>query len=112
MATLLDAPLLAQTLQALPGWSGDTHALMREVHLTPAQDAELRERVAIDTAALAHPVTVETVSGGTRYVLTSPAEGGVTELDIMLASHISDLAHRLDEREPGVHARRADAIAP
>jgi 4a-hydroxytetrahydrobiopterin dehydratase len=108
--TLLDEPLVDDTLQSLPGWSGDRHTLWREFHLPPRLDEELRSRVDVDATAMGHPADVERVDGGTRFVLTTPEVGGVTELDVALASHISDLAHELSEREPGVEAVRDDEV--
>ena len=108
--TLLDEPLVDDTLQSLPGWSGDRYTLWREVHLPPSQDEELRRLVDVDSAAMGHSVEMEPLDGGTRFVLTTHDVGGVTELDVALAAHISDLAHRLSPREPGVEAVRDDDV--
>ncbi len=108
MPTLLDDALLSETLHSLPGWQGGPQAIWRDVHLTRKQDAELRRQIATDAGAMGHGPVIEDRGGGvTRYVLTTEVGGGVTELDIVLASHISDLVHRLAETEPGVHAVRA-----
>jgi 4a-hydroxytetrahydrobiopterin dehydratase len=108
--TLLDEPLVDDTLQSLPGWNGDQHTLWREVRLPPRLDDELRRMVDVDSAAMGHDVDIERVEGGTRYVLTTHDVGGVSELDVALAAHISDLAHRLSQREPGVDAVRDDEV--
>ena len=106
--TLLDEPLVHETLLALPGWEGDSHRIWRDVQLSPAVDHELRRQIAVDAGAMGQPYTVEDRGAGTtRFVLG--VESGVTERDIALASHISDLAHRLARTEPGVDAIRADA---
>jgi 4a-hydroxytetrahydrobiopterin dehydratase len=110
MATLLDTSLLDETLHALPGWHADAAEIWREVHLDPGTDGELRRRIDEAGASMGHRPRVETVPGGTRFTLSTPEEGGVTELDIVLASHISDEAHRLDPAEPGVHAVRQDEV--
>jgi 4a-hydroxytetrahydrobiopterin dehydratase len=107
--TLLEGPLVDDTLKSLPGWSGDKHTLWREVHLPPDLDQELRRQVDVDSTAMGHAAEAEQVEGGTRYVLTTHDVGGVSELDVALAARISDLAHQLSSDEPGVHAvRRKD----
>ena len=108
MTTLLDETLIADTLKSLPGWEGDSTRLWRDVHLAPDVDAELRRQVTVDAQAMGHDPAVESVDGGTRFVLTTHDAGGVTELDITLASHISDLVHRIKNEEPGVEALRHD----
>jgi len=108
MATLLDDELVRDTLQSLPGWEGDHRQISRELHLPPKQDAELRRLVEEDAEAMDHHPEVQRVKGGTKFVLSTHSEGGVTELDVALASRISDLAHRLVPAEPGVDAVRED----
>lgn len=110
MATLLDDALIADTLGSLPGWQGDSTRIWRDVHLPPADDAELRRQVAVDAGAMGHDPQLEDIEGGTRFVLTTHDAGGVTELDITMASHLSDLIHRLSGAEPGVEAERADEV--
>ena len=116
MPTLLDAPLVDETLEALPGWNRGEGEIWRELRLPKALDAQLRKQVTQDAQAMEHEVQVETVKGGTRFVLRTPEVGGVSELDVMLASHISDVVHRLTEAapgvpdEPGVEAVRADGV--
>jgi 4a-hydroxytetrahydrobiopterin dehydratase len=112
MATLLDGRLVDDTLASLPGWNHGDGDLWREVHLPKEADAALRREVEADATAMDHHVTVEQVKGGTRFSLRTEDVGGVSELDIALASRISDLAHRLAEQaggdEPGVNAVRRD----
>ena len=108
MATLLDETLISDTLESLPGWQGDSTRLYRDVHLDPDQEAELRRQLEVDAGAMGHAPTFEAGDGSTRIVLRTTDEGGVTELDIMMASHISDLVHRLSHTEPGVEALRTD----
>lgn len=105
MPTLLDEALVADTLRSLPGWQGGTDQISREVQLTSEQEVELRRQVAVDADAMDHHPQVEELPGGVRFVLWTHSAGGVTELDISLASHISDLVHRLTGAE-GVHAVR------
>lgn len=109
MPTLLDASLVTDTLLSLPGWEGSTERIWRDVHLTPEQGTELRRQIEVDGTSLGHAPTIEEVAGATRLTLSTPESGGVTELDIALASHISDLVHRLSSSEPGIDAVRHGA---
>jgi pterin-4a-carbinolamine dehydratase len=112
VATLLDDALIADTLESLPGWEGDSTRLWRDVHLDREQDAELRRQIDVDAGVMGHAPSFEQGDGSTRIVLRTDEVDGVTELDVMLASHISDLVHRLSSDEPGVDALRHDqAIA-
>ncbi|MCU1602138.1 MAG: putative pterin-4-alpha-carbinolamine dehydratase [Frankiales bacterium] len=104
MATLLDETLIADSLNSLPGWEGDSSRLWRDVHLDEPATAELRRQLAVDAEAMGHAPSFE----GDRIVLTTTEAGGVTELDIMMASHISDLLHRLSHTEPGIEAVNDD----
>ncbi|MFN2538530.1 MAG: 4a-hydroxytetrahydrobiopterin dehydratase [Mycobacteriales bacterium] len=108
MATLLDETLISDTLESLPGWHGDRARLWRDVHLDPEQEAELRRQIAVDAAAMDHAPSFEEGEDGIRIVLQTSEQGGVTELDVVMASHISDLVHRLSQAEPGVDAVRSD----
>ena len=109
MTTLLAPDLLDETLHALPGWHGDaTTGIWREVHLTGEAAATLRQKVDEAGTCMHHLAQVREVSGGLRFELRTLEVDGVSELDITLASHISDTAHRLDPSEPGVHAERPD----
>ena len=108
MPTLLDDAQVTDTLRSLPGWQGSRERIWRDVRVTPEQDAELRRQVAVDADAMGHHPVLEDVSGGTRFVLWTHDQQGVTELDIALASHISDLLHRLTGQR-GVSAVRSGA---
>lgn len=106
MPTLLDETLIADTLESLPGWQGDTSRLWRELKMDADKDRELRRQIEVDATAMGHSPRYE----DGRIVLTTEEAGGVTELDVMLASHISDLMHRLEHDEPGVEAVRDDEV--
>ncbi len=110
MPTLLDAALVTETLTALPGWQGDAARIWRDVQLAPDIATELKRQVGVDASAMAHHPQVEDIPGGCRFVLYTDEVGGVSELDIAMASHISDLAHRLSKNEPGIHAQRSDEV--
>jgi 4a-hydroxytetrahydrobiopterin dehydratase len=112
VTTLLDDTQIADTLESLPGWTGDSTGLRRELQLDPKKDAELRRQIGIDGEAMGHVPSLEKSKGGTLIVLRTEDAGGVTELDVVMASHISDLAHRLSADEPGVDAvRTGDTVA-
>lgn len=107
MTTNLNEELLLETLQALPGWESNGSSIWRDVHLAPDDEQELRRQVAVDAGALGHaPEITDRGNGVTRFTLGS--SGAVTEVDIALASHLSDLVHRLKPAEPGVAALRDD----
>lgn len=108
MATLLDDALIADTLGSLPGWQGDSTRLWRDVSLDPDQETELRRQIDVDAGAMGHAPTFEQAEGATRIVLRTADQDGVTELDVALASHISDLLHRISGDERGVEAIRKD----
>jgi 4a-hydroxytetrahydrobiopterin dehydratase len=110
MAQLLTEPLVDQTLQSLPGWEKGDGTISREVHLPADLDAKLREEVELDSQAMGHAVQVEKTKSGTRFSLRTDEVGGVSELDVVLASRISDLTHRMLDSEPGVEAVRRDEI--
>lgn len=107
MPTLLDDALLTETLQALPGWVASDQAIYRDIRLPAEQLTELRRQVLMDAGSMKHDVLMTEQEGGaTRFILTTAGSGGVTELDIALASHISDLMHTQTASEPGVNAVR------
>lgn len=91
MATLLDASLIADALTALPGWSGDTGRLRRAVEVDAATAAALGTEIAAAADAMNHHPSVERAGDVTTFVLWTHSAGGVTELDITLASRISDI---------------------
>lgn len=91
MATLLSADLLADALTRLPGWSGDTSALRRTVELPPERLDELLRRVQQTADAMNHHPDVERTENAATFSLSTHSAGGVTELDVALASRIDDL---------------------
>ncbi len=109
MPTLLDDALVADSLAALEGWTGTRERIERTVDLDPDQDAALRSLIAEAADALDHHPVVEEGDGGTRYVLWTHSAGGVTELDIALASRINDLLHQVTGDASPTSAPRQDA---
>jgi 4a-hydroxytetrahydrobiopterin dehydratase len=103
MATLLDDQLVADALTNLPDWSGDVQRISRRVQVDDP-DA-LVEAVAELADTLNHHPKVEREGDELGFVLWTHSEGGVTELDIALASRIDDLILLAQHRErPPVNA--------
>ena len=89
MRTPLTPAELAQALEQLPDWSGDTNRISRTVHLPPARDAVLRAAVAqVADEADHHPVVEDLPDGGSRFVLWTHVRNAVTEQDTALAARI------------------------
>jgi 4a-hydroxytetrahydrobiopterin dehydratase len=109
MATLLDASLIVDALTALPGWSGDTGRLRRAVEVDAATSETVGTEIAAVADAMNHHPSVERAGDVTTFVLWTHSAGGVTELDITLASRISDIlrAHGI----PGTATAPTDAGA-
>ena len=111
MATLLDDRLVADAMQNLDEWSGDAKRISRTVPVADADDLLAKVSEAAD--ALNHHPEIEREGEGITFVLWTHSEGGVTELDIALASRIDDLILGANHLERGAHGRvRAVAGAP
>lgn len=88
MRTPLTPAQLAEALETLPAWSGDTARISRTARL----DAGLRSAVAQAADALDHhPVLEELPDGRTRLVLWTHVRDAVTELDVALAVRLDAL---------------------
>lgn len=113
MPTLLDEHLVADSLTALTDWSGDTSRIARTVALPPDQIEELVAEVAVAADALDHHPVVDRESSSATFTLWTHSEGGVTELDIALASRIDDLVLKASgEGVPGEQGTATIAGAP
>ncbi|MCU1692746.1 MAG: putative pterin-4-alpha-carbinolamine dehydratase [Frankiales bacterium] len=89
--TPLTPAQLAEALDALPAWSGDTSRIRRTARL----DDRLRTEVAAAADALDHhPVLEELPGGTTRLVLWTHVRDAVTELDVALAVRLDALLDR------------------
>ena len=96
MPTLLTPALVDSSLAALYEWSGDTTAITRTVRLNSAQQAaDLVGAVATSAESLGHRPVVERDGTAVTFTLTSEEVGGVSEVDITLASHIDNISGRL-----------------
>ena len=89
MATLLDDRLVTDAMHNLDEWSGDARAISRTVRVDDV-DA-LLAAVAESANAMNHHPDIARDGDAVTFTLSTHSEGGVTELDIALASHIDDL---------------------
>src|SRR5947209_2658756 len=89
MATLLDDRLVADAMTNLEDWSGDSSRISRTVTVDDVD--RLLAAVSEVADALDHHPVVERDGGSVTFVLWTHSQGGVTELDIALASRIDDL---------------------
>ncbi len=86
---LLDAAQVAEALQALDGWSGDTRAIKRTVELASFPQAiETVDRVAAVAEAVDHHPDIDIRWRTLTFALATHSEGGVTRKDIDLAELI------------------------
>ncbi len=91
MPDRLDQAIVDSSLQALPEWTGDTLSISRTVPVTPDEADRLVASLDESARAMNHDPEVERGDGELRIVLTTHSAGGVTALDIAMASHINDL---------------------
>ena len=89
MATLLDDRLVSDAMSNLEGWAGDAQRISRTV--TVEDPDGLLAAVAESADAMDHHPEVTRDGESITFTLWTHSEGGVTELDIALASHIDDL---------------------
>jgi 4a-hydroxytetrahydrobiopterin dehydratase len=89
MATLLDDQLVTDAMENLDEWSGDAKRISRTVRVDDV-DA-LLAAVGEAADAMDHHPEVERDGEAATFTLWTHSAGGVTELDIALASRINDL---------------------
>ena len=108
MPTLLTPHLVDDSLAALTGWSGDTVAIHRTIRLS-SLDQVINLIGAVDESARAlnHPPAVERDGTAVTFTLSTVEVGGVSEVDISLASRINNLAGRLVGAAPTPAPRTA-----
>jgi len=89
MATLLDDRLVTDAMTNLDEWSGDAQRITRTVHI---DDVDALVAAVGETAdAMDHHPEVSREGDAVTFTLWTHSAGGVTELDIALASRIDDL---------------------
>lgn len=103
MATPLDDRLVADAMDNLDEWTGDSHRISRTVQVDDV-DALLASVGEAADAMDHHPV-VERDGDSVRFVLWTHTQHAVTELDIALASRIDDLVLAARHLERGPHGR-------
>ena len=89
MATLLDDRLVSDAMSNLDAWSGDSRRISRTVEVD--EPDALLAAVAESADAMNHHPEVSRDGKAVTFTLWTHSEGGVTELDIAMASHIDDL---------------------
>jgi len=113
MATLLDDQLVAGAMENLDEWTGDANRISRTVQVDDVDSLLAAVQETADT--LDHHPEVQRDGNAVTFVLWTHSQGGVTELDIALASRIDDLVlaarhlergaqgdiHEVDEAPPG-----------
>src|SRR3954454_8497729 len=89
MATLLDDRLVTDAMTNLDEWSGDAQRITRTVHIDDVDALVAAVGEAAD--AMDHHPEVSRDGDAVTFTLWTHSAGGVTELDIALASRIDDL---------------------
>ncbi|PZF83529.1 4a-hydroxytetrahydrobiopterin dehydratase [Jiangella anatolica] len=93
--TRLDEDGVRAALAGLPGWSGDTSAISRDVE---APDFLTGIRIVDDVAAAAeaadHHPDIDIRWRTLTFTLSTHSEGGVTSKDVDLAAAIDAIAER------------------
>ncbi|MGA8116103.1 MAG: 4a-hydroxytetrahydrobiopterin dehydratase [Actinocatenispora sp.] len=92
MGTLLSAQQIADGLQALPTWRGDTEKITRSYTASDFM-AGIRAVDAVAEAAEAagHHPDIDIRWTTITFTLVTHAEGGVTRADLKLAARIDEL---------------------
>jgi 4a-hydroxytetrahydrobiopterin dehydratase len=93
MTTLLTAAEMAAGLAELPGWSGDSAGIERALSAPTVLDGiRLVDAVAAAAEAADHHPDIDIRWRTVTFRLSTHSKGGVTDLDIALASEINRLA--------------------
>lgn len=90
MATLLEPHIVRDALHRLEGWTYDNDRLTRTVSLEERQRATVEGKVGEVADAMDHHPTVSHDGERLTFAVWTHSAGGVTELDIALASVIDD----------------------
>ncbi len=111
MATLLADEIIQDALANLPDWSGGRERLSRTAELSEEQDGEVRRRLTVITDALNHHADIERSGQQNRFTVSTHSEGGVTNLDIVLASQIDSIMRQVTGQAPPPRRVADDAPA-
>lgn len=96
MSRLLNDEEVQRQLTDLPGWSGDTAQLSREIQFPDFPTAiSAVVAVAEDAEQMDHHPDIDIRWRTVRFVVATHSAGGVTQLDIELAHQISRVAASL-----------------
>jgi len=103
MATLLDNDLVTDALKGLDEWTGDTSGISRTVTLDGGDAEQLLADVSATADTMNHHPDVDRNGKSVTFRLSTHSEGGVTELDIALASRIDDLIRKTQPEDTYRH---------
>lgn len=92
MADLLTPEEASAALDVLPGWTGDTNRIERQLVLSQDDADALRAEVAAHADEVDHHPVVTQDGGALTFTVWSHSAGGVTQKDIALAKAISERA--------------------
>src|SRR3954471_13270639 len=106
MATLLDDRLVTDAMTNLDEWSGDARRISRTVRIDDVDGLVAAVSEAAD--AMDHHPEVERDNGRVTFTLWTHSAGGVTELDIALASRIDDLVLSTNHLQRDAHGQVHD----
>lgn len=113
MATLLDDNLVTDALHGLEEWTGGRDRISRTVTVDDTE--ALLAAVGEAADSLDHHPEISRDGNAVTFTLWTHSEGGVTELDIALASRIDDLVlitqHLVRDATGHVHAADDDPVA-
>ncbi len=99
---VLSRELLDDALNRLPGWTTDGNQIQHDVQLDDEQHAAIAAHVDEVQTAMNHHADVDRDGQTTKFTLSTHSAGGVTVLDLKLASEI-DSACRLRTGEEPQH---------
>jgi 4a-hydroxytetrahydrobiopterin dehydratase len=89
---LLTAAEVSAALAVLPGWTGDTERIERQLVLSREDADALRAEVAAYANEVNHHPVVTQDDGALTFTVWTHSAGGVTRYDIALAKAISERA--------------------
>jgi 4a-hydroxytetrahydrobiopterin dehydratase len=91
MPTKLTEPLLRDALTRLAGWAGDDQLIHREYVLEDSPRDHLIEEIEALADTTDHTILLTDTATGLDVGLATTDVGGVSEIDIAMASRLNDL---------------------